>query len=438
MLAVIVFIIILGALVFVHELGHFITARRNGIKASEFGFGFPPRILGFQLISGKESKKEMEVKSVEIKSIDIKSWGEEIKEEIITEKLQETEKIVPVRKWRIIWGSRDGDSEDEKKDLEEAHKKNFWGGTIYSLNWIPLGGFVKIKGEDGLSASDPDSFAAKSAWTRIKVLAAGVMMNFIFAWALISIVFAAGAPQAVDSSLKTVPNSKIQISDVSSQSPAEASGIKVGDEILKVQKDAAGREVNLDSIKSFQTYIGANAGREIILKIKRGNVAREIKITPRSSAPEGQGLLGVTLSETIIVKYPWYRAIWEGLVTTWNIIEAIFIALIGIISNLFMGKGVGADVSGPVGIAVLTKEVTGLGLVYILQFAALLSVNLGLINILPFPALDGGRILFVLIEKMKGSPVSQKVEQVFHSVGFILLILLLVLITFKDVWRFVK
>ncbi|MFZ2975045.1 MAG: RIP metalloprotease RseP [Candidatus Moraniibacteriota bacterium] len=397
MLAVLVFVVILGVLIFVHELGHFVTARRNGIKASEFGFGFPPRLIGFQYLYENGKRK----------------------------------------KWRIVWGTKDGDDENEKKDLKQAHEKKFTGGTIYSINWIPLGGFVKIKGEDGGNAKDEDSFANKSGWVRIKVLAAGVAMNFIFAWFLISIVFMIGAPQAVDST-ENVSATKIQISDILPETPAQTAGLQIGDEIMKTQKNPAGESVKLSSVEDVQNYIKNNAGKELKLGIMRGDEALVIKLTPRVSAPEGQGLLGVNLAQTAIIKYGVPKALWEGLKTTGNLIVAILIALGGILKSLFMGNGVGADVAGPVGIAVLTKQVTGLGLVYILQFAALLSINLGIINILPIPALDGGRILFVLIEKMKGSPVSQKLEQTFHSVGFLLLILLLILVTFKDVMKFVK
>ncbi len=397
MLAVLVFVVILGVLIFVHELGHFVTARRNGIKASEFGFGFPPRLIGFQYLYENGKRK----------------------------------------KWRIVWGTKDGDDENEKKDLAQAHEKKFTGGTIYSINWIPLGGFVKIKGEDGGNIDDADSFAGKSAWVRIKVLAAGVAMNFVLAWLLISIVFMIGAPQAVDST-ENVSVTKIQISDILPETPAQTAGLQIGDEILKTQKNSAGETVKLSSVEDVQNYIKNNAGKELKLAIIRGEQTLSIKLTPRISAPEGQGLLGVNLAQTAIIKYPVHKAFWEGLKTTGNLIVAILVALGGIIKSLFMGNGVGADVAGPVGIAVLTKQVTGLGLVYILQFAALLSINLGIINILPIPALDGGRILFVLIEKLKGSPVSQKLEQTFHSVGFLLLILLLILVTFKDVMKFVK
>ena len=144
------------------------------------------------------------------------------------------------------------------------------------------------------------------------------------------------------------------------------------------------------------------------------------------------------MAETAIVAYPWYQAIWKGLISVFDLIVLMLSTLGGIIYGLIFGKGVPADLSGPVGIAVLTKQVTTLGLVYVMQFAAILSINLGIINALPIPALDGGRILFILIEKIKGKPVGQKVEQMFHTVGFILLLALMALVTFRDVWKIVK
>jgi regulator of sigma E protease len=374
MLTVIVFILILGLLIFVHELGHFLTARKNGIKAEEFGFGFPPRALGF-------------VKSEK------------------------------TGKFKVVWGN---------KDIRTPF-------TIYSINWIPLGGFVKIKGENGRNL-DADSFAAKSAWVRVKVLAAGVIMNFVLAWALVSLVLMIGAPEAVDSTGVNYPNSKIQISEVVSDSPAAAMGIKLGDEILKTQSS----QIQFKNVADVQNYINLNKGNEVSLRIRRGSQLLNLKGTPRTDIPEGQGPLGISLAETIVVKYSWYEAIGKGLVTVLELIWAMLAGLFVLIKNVIMGQKAGVEVAGPVGIAVMTKQFTALGLIYVLQFAAILSINLGIINAFPFPALDGGRILFILIEKIKGSPVSHKTEQLFHSIGFLLLILLMLFITFRDVLKFIK
>lgn len=374
MVTAIVFIIILGALIFVHELGHFMVARRNGVKADEFGFGFPPRMAGF------------------------------VKDE-------------KTGKYRFVWGNK------------EIQSKN----TVYSINWIPLGGFVKIKGENGGEIEESDSFASKKAWPRIKILAAGVVMNFIFAWFLISLALWIGAPEAVENKDANLPGAKIQITEVRPDSPAQKAGIQIGDEILK----SSDRE-NFASVSDLQDYIGMNGEKEISLEIRRGNEILPIKVVPVESATEGKGMIGVGLAQTAIVAYPFFEAIWKGAVTTYEITVLILAALGGIIVSLFAGNGVGADVSGPIGIAILTKQVATLGFVYILQFAALLSINLGIINALPIPALDGGRILFILIEKIKGSPISHKTEHLFHTIGFMLLILLMILVTLRDVVKIIK
>jgi len=321
------------------------------------------------------------------------------------------------KKYRFVWGNKDVSSKN----------------TIYSINWIPLGGFVKIKGENGDEIKEADSFASKNAWPRIKILAAGVIMNFILAWVLISAGLIIGAPEVVDDSMSGISNSKIQITQVMPGSPAEKAGIKIGDELLK-SKD----KEHFSGVADVQEYIALKSGEEIVLDIRRGNEEISVSVIPEISGSEGKGMIGVGLAKTAIVKYSVLEAVWKGAVSVYEITILILAALGGIIASLFSGNGVGADVSGPIGIAMMTKQVATLGLVYILQFAALLSINLGIINAMPFPALDGGRILFILIEKIKGSPVSHKTEHMFHTIGFMLLILLMIMVTLKDVFRIIR
>ncbi len=427
---VIIFIVILGVLVFVHELGHFWAARRNGIRAQEFGLGIPPRIVGVQFVAGEKLEKISESKSLEVEISDTQNAGEpEIIKEIITEKIQEVDRVKSVRKWRFIWGSYDGDDAEEKMDLQEAKDNRFAGGTVYSLNWIPIGGFVRIKGEDRES-QDADSFAVKPAWTRVKVLGAGVAMNFLLAWVILSLVFWVGIPEAV-SLEDNLSQGKIQISEVAANSPAESHGLKIGDEIARVQNG-----FEFHSVKSVQDYIQAKAGEEIALKVIRGKEIIEFKAVPRSEIPNNEGALGVGLVQTVAVRYPWYQAIWEGLKSVWDLTKIILVGVGGMMKSLILGEGAKIEVAGPVGIAFLTKQVASLGMIYVLQFAAILSINLGIINALPIPALDGGRILFILIEKIRRRPISQKVEQIFHTAGFALLIGLMILITFRDIMKF--
>lgn len=372
MLTILIFIIILGLLVFVHELGHFLVAKWNGIRSHEFGFGFPPRLCGFV----KDDK---------------------------------------TGRYRIVWGSEDVQSEN----------------TVYSLNWIPLGGFVRIKGEDGHSY-EPDSFAGKPAWTRIKVLGAGVFMNFVFAWLLFSLVFSLGLPQPIDPAERAMyPDAKVQIVEVKKGTPAEAMGLQLGDEVVAIN----GREIG--SLGDVSDIIAANKGKEITVDIDRFGEVKTLRGMPRTEYPANEGALGISFSETAVVSYPWYEAIYRGAEATANITVAILQAFGRMLGSLFgVTEKVALDVTGPVGIVYLTKQVSDLGLPYLLQFAALLSVNLGIINILPIPALDGGRILFVLIEKLKGSPVSRRIEGLIHQVGFILLLLLMLLITIRDFSQF--
>jgi len=253
------------------------------------------------------------------------------------------------------------------------------------------------------------------------------------AWILISLAFMIGAPEATDPGEFAGKDAKIQIAATVPDSPSEAVGLSVGDEILKNQNG-----ISLQDIKSVQDYINEKKGQELVLNIKRGKDILNIKVIPRENFPDDQGPLGISLVQTKIVKYPWYQAIIKGIEMVFSLVVTMFSALGLILKSLFVGKSAGIDVAGPVGIAVLTKQAATLGFVYILQFTALLSINLGIINILPIPALDGGRILFILIEKIKGSPVSQKAEQIFHTIGFTLLIMLMVLVTFRDVLRFFK
>ena len=137
-----------------------------------------------------------------------------------------------------------------------------------------------------------------------------------------------------------------------------------------------------------------------------------------------------------MVKYPWHLAIAEGIKTTIVLTWLIMVAFYELIKGLFVGQGVSADLAGPVGIAVITGQVARMGFVYILQFTALLSINLAIINFLPIPALDGGRVLFLIIEKFKGSPVKKEIETAIHNIGFSLLMLLVLIVTFRDVARF--
>lgn len=372
LLTIITFALVLSVLVFVHELGHFLTARRFGIKADEFGFGFPPRLGGLY----KNDKG----------------------------------------KWVFVWGS---------KEVTDCPT------TVYSINWIPMGGFVRMN-EDDAESKDPNHFINKKIWQRALVLVAGVSMNVLLTIVLISIGLMIGMPQDLEEigSKAKVESRQIQIVSVLDGSPAKRAGLVVGDSILAIDN------IEFAKYQDLQSYVDTHQGAELNYRIKHEGEAKNISIKPELMKETGRGGIGVALVETGIVKYPWYQAIWRGVTTTFALIGLILGAFYELIKNLVIGQGVTAEVAGPVGIAALTGQAARMGLVYVLQFAALLSLNLAIINILPFPALDGGRLLFLLIEKIKGGPVKREVEAVIHNIGFMLLLILIAFVTFRDVLKF--
>jgi len=354
--------------------------------------------------------------------------------------------------------------EEKVKDLEtddEVYVNN--GDTIYSLNLIPLGGFVRIKGEMGENPDDEDSFAKKSAGKRSLILIAGVTMNVLLAIVLISIGLLIGVPHIIDDDMPAsarIRDEKIQFSYIEENSPADEAGLKTGDIILSID----GQKIS--GILAIQNYIDSQKGGEIEVELKRlaigskfdvveekegqalinnetGIITKKIKVSTigdiftDSEENLDRGAIGVSLVKTGLVSYPWYQVLWRGTELTINLIKELIVAFYYLFKNLIINQKASMDVAGPIGIAILTKEVTKLGLVYVLQFAAVLSINLAIINILPIPALDGGRLLFILIEKIRRKQVNQRLEAALHNIVFILLLILLVFITYKDVMRFI-
>lgn len=354
MIAVILFILVLGLLIFVHEFGHFIVAKKSGMKVEEFGFGFPPKIFGIKR-----------------------------------------------------------------------------GDTTYSINLLPIGGFVRILGESGEDADDPKSFAGRGVGIRAAVISAGVVMNILLAMVLLIIGFKIGIPSVVDGNEDVnIRDQKVQIVTINENSPAQEAGITVGDSVLEIDG------VAIDTVEQVQNSINNSLGDELFLKISRGEEVIDLSMTPRENPPEGQGATGIALVKTGIVSYPLHISIWKGIQATFSMTIAIILAFGGILKNIFIGQGVSEGLSGPVGIAVMTGQMAKLGFVYILQFTAILSINLAILNFLPFPALDGGRMLFLIMEKIRGKKVKKKTENMVHATGFIILIILMILITFRDIFKF--
>lgn len=304
------------------------------------------------------------------------------------------------------------------------------GGTDYTINWIPLGGFVRIKGESGDRKYDSDSFSSKPAWKRFIVLVAGVTMNVVLAAVLFSVGFMMGMPASIDENLPqsaNVTDKAIVITEVLEGSPAAEAGFVAGEEIISID----GQVFEFDSqLRDYIQSIGS-AEISVIVKALDGTYLTHNVSTSYLEEIDREGL-GIGFVSTGIVAYPFFSAIGHGVTSTGVITYEVAKAFYGLIRNLIVTQEVGVELSGPVGIAVMTGEVAALGFVYLLQFAAILSINLAILNIFPFPALDGGRVLFLVIEKLRGQAVNEKVEAIVHNTGFLLLMALVVLVTFKD------
>ena len=358
---VIIFLVILSVLVLIHEAGHFFVAKFFGIKVEEFGFGLPPRAFGIKR-----------------------------------------------------------------------------GETIYSINWLPIGGFVKLYGEDEagtgavkikeqkISAKDRNrAFFAKPVWQRALVVFAGVMMNFLLAVIIISVLFSVVGVQT--------GGDKVIVTQVVSGSPASESGLKAGDTIEYIN------QIQVTDPNQLVTITKQHLGEKLTLKVKTVNSKEEtLTLTPRKNYPPDQGPMGVAISQNIITqKYPWYKAPFIG---TYQALQESWLILVGlgtVLTQLFTKASVPAGVAGPVGIAELTGQFVQLGPSALLSFVSLLSLNLAILNVLPIPALDGGRLFFILFEGITRRKVDKKVESYTHAIGMAVLLILIALITLHDIIRLI-
>ena len=355
MLIFLIVILGLSFLILSHEAGHFLVGKAFGLKIDEFGFGFPPRIFA--------------------------------------------------------WTPR---------QAQGAHKGEK-GETEYSLNWLPFGGFVRIAGEndgmvkDDLAAGLTDEekkriFAFQPAWKRAAVMLAGVTVNFLTGWLLLSAVLMIGTPKA------------LVISNVQKGSPAEQIGLMSSD-VVKGFTDS----------QSFIQFVNSNKGKQISITITRNNKDMTFSVVPRVNPPPGEGSIGVELADAGTGRESFFPALWDGIRESVIIVgmtfQAFYQLLVGLVTRATLAPGI----VGPVGIFSVAEETGKIGLIYLAQLLALISLNLTVVNLIPFPALDGGRFFMVIIEKIKGSPISRKVESAVNTAGFAFLILLMLALTVRDV-----
>lgn len=288
------------------------------------------------------------------------------------------------------------------------------GETLYSLNWLPFGGFVKIYGErhDNEEAGVPitRSFSHQSIGTRAVIIGAGVAMNFLLGWFLLSLVFMVGIPRA------------LLVADVKAGSLADLAGVRKSDQILEFKE-----------VPEFVEFIDSNKGQEISLKVKRAGEQLEIQVTPRRTVPEGEGNLGIYLTESGLPQSGILESFWRGLKSVVGLAAAIFLGIFDLIVGVFTDISVLDRFIGPVGIVNVAIETTKLGIAHFLQLLAMISLNLAVFNIFPIPALDGGRLLMLLVEKLKGQPLKPKTEMAINGLGFVFLLFLILIITAKDI-----
>lgn len=358
-MSIIVFILILALLVLVHEFGHFIAAKKQGVRVEEFGIGFPPRLTSIK-----------------------------------------------------------------------------HGETRYSINALPIGGFVKLYGEEYAELDRKNSklqskaFVHKKPWQKTLIIVAGVIGNFLLGWVLISYLFTQGVP---------VPTNKVIIEKVQTNSPAEEAGFKEKDVVLSLIPPISPiSPIPLKSSTELITLTKKYAGKEIQLVVKRNNKELTVKLTPRQNPPVGQGPLGVIITSFTEKKYSWYQAPFYGLVESFIITKKISFEILKTLYQLVTLQKPSVEVSGPIGIARYADQAIKFGKNALLELIALLSLNLAIVNILPFPALDGGRLVLVIYEWVSKKRVNQTLERYLNLVGIIFLLTLAGLITINDIIKIYK
>lgn len=377
-------LIILVLLVIIHELGHGIVARRNGVVVEEFGVGFPPR-----------------------------AWGRKLKQSILG--------------------------------------KN----VLISLNWLPLGGFVKLQGEHD-SASGKGDYGAATYWQKTKILLAGVVMNWVAAIVLFTILALVGLPKILPNQFSlpadtVVSEEPLRIADVEGDSPAQKAGLRGGDEILLV----ANQDVNSSAELSNATK--ANKGKTINVTYSRGDREYTTEVTLRKENSPDKGFLGVRTSQRLSeIRATWSAPI-VGFMTTVQMTGETFASLGKLVASL--GEGIGSrftsdqaarksgdeafafasnSVSGPVGIlGVIFPQMQQAGIKPLLLLTAIISLSLAVMNVLPIPALDGGRWFTMTVFKLLKKPLTKEREEKIQTVGFMALLALIILVTFADVSKII-
>jgi regulator of sigma E protease len=313
------------------------------------------------------------------------------------------------------------------------------GETVYSLNAIPFGGFVKIFGEnpDEDSIAGPDSARSmvnKPKWVQVAVLAAGVTFNALFAWLVISLTLMIGVPgSASNYALENIKDPAVTITMVAPNSPAQSVGLMAGDKVTSLT--SRGHTLAVTGVAEATDFIAHHGTSSIALTVTRAGETISTTTTPVWGIIEGKPALGIGMDMVGTVHFLPHVALWEGAKTTVMVTISITKGLGKFFLDTILFRADLTQVTGPVGIVGMVGDASHLGVTNLLMFMAFISLNLAVINLLPFPALDGGRILFVIIEKIKGSPITPVVANTLNLIGFALLILLMLVVTAHDIFK---
>ena len=360
-MSILIFVIVIVALIVVHEFGHFIAAKLSGMRVDEFGLGYPPRALTLGKI----------------------------------------------------------------------------GETVYTLNWLPFGGFVKIYGEDG--GTGARAFATRPRILQAFVLVAGIAMNLVFAYVLITSALVMGTPRALSQGeLAIATHMELAVANVLPGSPAARAGLLAGDSVMRAE-DTMGTWRATDPV-SFSAFVADSQGNPITLSVKHDGSEHVITATPAAGIVKSDPTryaLGVEVATIGVVPVGFGAAITEGARLTWETTVLTAKGLWHFFYGVFTLSADLSQVAGPIGIAGAVGSASAQGFGDLLSIMAVISINLALINLIPVPALDGGRLLFVLIESIIRRPIKPRVARAFNAVGFVALILLMLVVTAHDIFRIV-
>lgn len=307
-------------------------------------------------------------------------------------------------------------------------------GTKYTLNWLPIGGFVRLKGEHD-AATEKGSFGAASFKRKSLIIGAGVLMNWLAAAVIFTVLAFMGMPRLIDNQFQVSSDARTVKQEVfagyvEQESPAASAGVVTGDRIVAINNQP------ITSAEELRNTTKENAGQEVSVTYKNQNGEQQTKMVTLRNDPE-KGNFGVAPGESTLVRSTWSAPI-VGIGTTWQLTIETFKGLFGMVANLFTGNAseAGAAVTGPVGIVVVLNDLAHQGLVFVLFLIGIISVSLAVMNILPIPALDGGRLFVMGLFKVLKKPLNKELEEKIHGTGMIVLLALAALVTVIDIRRF--